>query len=283
MAFFQKKDKRKVMIDKELDLIGRKEQALAKKAVKSQTPGWKRTLEEKIPRKVFDGLNSAFCRGFSVIFEKGVKVIEKTYNADAIRDEHAIQDYAVQLKVKRSEIRKLRRRANSGKLGNLALTTAEGIGLGALGVGLPDIVVFIGIVLKGIYEMALRYGFDYDTPSERILILRMIEASLTKGEDFFLKNEDVDAMLLYLDIPTEEDIAEQIQATGEMLALDMLLLKFVQGLPIVGILGGIGNPVYYNKILNYVELKYRKRYLYGLYDRENVMLTYISKKRDEIT
>ena len=41
----------------------------------------------------------------------------------------------------------------------------------------------------------------------------------------------------------------------------MLLAKFIQGLPVVGIIGGLMNPVYYRKILSYVRLKYRKRYL----------------------
>ena len=49
--------------------------------------------------------------------------------------------------------------------------------------------------------------------------------------------------------------------TAEAFAVDMLLLKFVQGLPVVGVLGGAGNPIYYRRIMKYVQLKYRKRYL----------------------
>ena len=36
----------------------------------------------------------------------------------------------------------------------------------------------------------------------------------------------------------------------------------------VGLLGGAANPVYYNKVMRYVELKYRKRYLWRLLQRE---------------
>ena len=43
--------------------------------------------------------------------------------------------------------------------------------------------------------------------------------------------------------------------------MDMLILKFIQGLPIVGIIGGAANPVYYRKVMRYVQLMYRKRYL----------------------
>jgi len=41
----------------------------------------------------------------------------------------------------------------------------------------------------------------------------------------------------------------------------MILLKFIQGLPVVGVVGGLSNPVYFNKIMEYVRLKYHKRYL----------------------
>ena len=47
----------------------------------------------------------------------------------------------------------------------------------------------------------------------------------------------------------------------KLFAVDMLLLKFIQGMPVVGFLGGAANPVYYRKVMQYVLLKYRKRYL----------------------
>ena len=36
----------------------------------------------------------------------------------------------------------------------------------------------------------------------------------------------------------------------------MLLLKFIQGLPVAGTLGGSVNPIYYGKVMNYVQLKF---------------------------
>ena len=53
----------------------------------------------------------------------------------------------------------------------------------------------------------------------------------------------------------------QIRETASVFAMDMLILKFIQGLPIVGIIGGAANPVYYRKVMRYVQLMYRKRYL----------------------
>lgn len=56
-------------------------------------------------------------------------------------------------------------------------------------------------------------------------------------------------------------MAQQLQHTSDAFAMDMLLMKFIQGLPVVGIVGGLANPVYYQRIMNYVKQKYRKRYL----------------------
>ena len=58
-----------------------------------------------------------------------------------------------------------------------------------------------------------------------------------------------------------EEWEEQLKGTAKTFALDMLLLKFLQGLPLVGVLGGAGNPVYYRRVMVYVQLLYYKRYL----------------------
>ena len=55
-----------------------------------------------------------------------------------------------------------------------------------------------------------------------------------------------------------------MNATASAFALDMLLLKFIQGIPVIGLVGGAANPVYYKKVMQYVQLKYKKRYLLSL-------------------
>ena len=61
--------------------------------------------------------------------------------------------------------------------------------------------------------------------------------------------------------PGPTDFKLQMKETASAFAVDMLLLKFIQGLPVVGVIGGAANPVYYSKVMKYVQLKYRKRYL----------------------
>lgn len=146
---------------------------------------------------------------------------------------------------------------------NTVVTTVEGVGLGVLGIGLPDIVIWLGVLLRGIYETALKYGFDYEAMEEKMRILKLIETSMASGEEWIALNaaNDVSIDCAVNRIPEEDELKQQIEKTANALATQMLVLKFIQGLPVVGILGGAANPIYYQRIMKYVQLKYRKRYL----------------------
>lgn len=248
-------------VEREWKQLRKKEQALAAAASKAVNPRWKEELNKKVPGKVLAGLEAAFSTGFSMVFRKGTKLLEKTYDPQTLRQEHAQLDARVAYSGSRRELRRLRNGSGKAQLGNLAIATVEGVGLGALGVGMPDIVLFLGMLLKGVYETALRYGFEYDTPREQLLILKMMETSMRRGEDWRSCNAEVEELLRVYTVPDEQTLNEQIRRTGEAFAMEMLLVKFVQGLPLVGTLGGAANPVYYNKVMRYVQLKYFKRYL----------------------
>lgn len=255
-------EKRAKALQKELKAVEKQEKKLQKAFVKAKNPAWKTRLGDKIPQKVYTGLESTFCKAFSLVFQQGRSLIEKSYNKENLKNDHSIRDYAVQVKGGRRELKAHHKSAKRSDSLNLVVTTAEGLALGALGIGVPDILLFISTLFKGIYETALHYGFDYERPEEQYVILNMMSASLITGEERIEWDEMVDSLL------TEEPHAvaqpvleEQIRETASVFAMDMLLLKFIQGMPVVGILGGVANPIYYNRVLKYVQLKYRKRYL----------------------
>ena len=258
-------------LQKELEQLEKRERRLERYAEKQEPPEWKKALETKVPEKVRVSLGKAFCKAFSVVFQHGNTLIEKTYDKEELQKDHEIQAYAVELKGNRRELRRMRKAAGAADLRNMALATVEGAGLGLLGIGLPDIVIFIGMLMKGVYEAALHYGFDYDSPQERLFILKMMEASLSRGEERIRADREVDAMCAA--IPSAEEaknlLQEQTDRTAKAFAADMLLLKFIQGLPVVGLLGGAGNPVYYRRIMKYVQIKYHKRYLLGMIAKQN--------------
>ena len=190
-------------IEKELRKIENAENRMRIRNEKNAKPAWTRKLEERVPEKVIDGLQKAFSKAFYLIFEKGVGVIEKTYDKQTLEKKFLIRDYAFELMGGSKEIRRLKTDV-AGKRAAVTLGSAvEGIGLGVLGIGMPDIVIWLGILLRSIYETALEYGYNYESLEE----------------------------------------------------------KFIQGIPIVGMIGGGANPIYYQKVMRYVQLKYRKRYL----------------------
>ncbi len=251
-------------VERELQKIEHEEQKLIRYAEKHKTAlSWKAELESRIPEKVTTGLQKAFSKAFRLVFEKGVVIIEKTYDKDSLVKEFQINDYAMDVKGGRKEIGRIRSGATGSNALNTVVTTIEGISLGALGIGLPDIVIWVGVMLRGIYETALKYGFEYETSGEKMFILKMLQTSMADGEDWTNLNLENNRyiigkakMVFY-----EKELKHQIDKTANAFAEKMLVAKFIQGLPIIGILGGVANPIYYQKIMQYVQLKYRKRYL----------------------
>ena len=253
---------RKAALTRELLAVRKQEKKMEQAALKAKPAPWKKELESRSPEKVYMGLESIFCKGFGIVFDRGRAIIEKSYKKEDLLADHAIRDFAVQRKGGRKELKQMHKSAKQSDFVNMAVTTLEGVGLGALGIGMPDIVLCLGNLLKGVYETALNYGFDYESRQEQLLILKMMQTALSNGASWVDGNAEVDKLLtLDATCVSDEVFKAQVKATASAFAMDMLLLKFIQGLPVVGIIGGAANPVYYSKVMKYVQLKYRKRYL----------------------
>ncbi|MDO5551621.1 MAG: EcsC family protein [Lachnospiraceae bacterium] len=255
--------RRRSAVEKELKAVKKQEEALLKAAGRQEALRWKQALEEKIPEGVYQNLQKAFGKAFSIIFTKGTGIVEKSFHREAIQEDHQIQSFAFQVKASQKVLKRVRGSAGAANRMNLAVTAAEGIGLGIFGIGLPDIVIFVGVLLKGVYETALRYGFDYTSDEERYFILKLMETAMLKEEAWIDGNAQID-QLIDGGISKEhqaDNMDQQIHETARAFAMDMVLMKFIQGLPVIGIIGGAGNPLYYSRVIKYVELKYRKRYL----------------------
>lgn len=247
-------------IEKELAAIHAAERKLQKKSNIS-APAYKEKIEANIPAGLNAALQASFAKALELIFKHGVGIIEKSYPKNDLAANFDIHNYAIDRKGNRRELRRLKQSAEKSDFVNLSITTVEGVGLGALGIGLPDIVLFIGMILKGIYEAALCYGYRYDSSAEKYLILKMIGTALSKGDEWERGNAEVDEILCAPPFVREERIKEEIARTAKLFAAKLLVQKFIQGLPVVGMVGGAWNPVYYRRILNYVRVKYYKRYL----------------------
>ena len=55
--------------------------------------------------------------------------------------------------------------------------------------------------------------------------------------------------------------SQQIVNTSRVLSTELLYMKFLQGVPIVGAVGGAYDVIYMNSISKYSRMKYKKRFL----------------------
>lgn len=218
-------------------------------------------LESKIPIGLKEKLDSAFVLGFKMVFEKGTKNIEKTYSKEKIDLEFQIHNKAMEEKPSKKHLKAIEKNAQKRRFTGKVISVAEGAGLGIFGIGMPDIPIFIGVILRGIYETSASYGFGYETDKEKIYILRLIQASISE-ENKLLKDQEVEQWRIEMKKENSSgNIEEEIRKTSEAMSQSLLIAKFIQGIPIVGITGSLFNYSMYKKISNYVGLKYKKRYL----------------------
>ena len=129
--------------------------------------------------------------------------------------------------------------------------------------GLPDIALFTALMLRGIYEIALRYGFSYESETERQFILLLISGAVACGEELKAIDEELNAFIQSGSFPAPDMDALIRQAAGG-LSKELLVMKFLQGVPLVGAVGGAYDAVYMKRVMAYAELKYRRRFYYKI-------------------
>lgn len=261
MFFFSKK----TPYEKELAALLKKERRFLNSRKNKKDSFINRKLERYVPKKLQGTLDIAFAKAFGLIFEKGTKVIEKTYNRKGLEIDYYENDYMNGVLENKKTLRAFSKKAKAAGNRNLVFSGAAGVGMGILGIGVPDIPVFTGFLLKSVYEIALDYGFDYDSEKERAFILWVIEGAVSYGEKIEEINEKINDFIESEKIPEEYDRTEAIKSAAATLSKELLYMKFVQGIPIVGALGGFYDAVYMKRINEYANLKYRKRQLLGLH------------------
>lgn len=252
---------KKTAVEKEWDSLLKKESSFLQKRAKKKDSVLNRKLEEKIPEKLQATLDITFEKAFALVFEKGTSVIEKTYNSEEIKIDHDIQQYTADLKQNRKSLQVFAKKAGRSGVKNLMISGVSGLGLGVLGIGIPDIPLFTGMILKNIYEIALNYGYGYETDEEKLFILLLIQGAVSYGDEMLEINETLDKYMTEAVFPEPPTIERQIKTTAGALSKELLYMKFLQGIPIVGVIGGAYDAIYMNRITEYTQLKYRKRFL----------------------
>ncbi len=258
------------IIRKQLEKSDRKEKRLLSK---KQGPIGKNIktgldkLQGKIPPKLKSTIYVLFEKAFHTVFEKGTGVIERTYQKESIREQYHRLDEMVDWNKKARSIKNMDKNASRSRVFGRGIAFIEGGGLGLLGIGLPDIPIFTAVLLRGIYEIATGYGYDYSRYEEKLYILKLIQAVL--GDERVEKNRELDAFARAVGTGNwHGSLEEEIKKTSEVLAEELLVAKFIQGLPLVGVLGAAFNQALYKQLSDFAALKYKKRYLETKLDEE---------------
>jgi hypothetical protein len=136
--------------------------------------------------------------------------------------------------------------------------------MGLMGWGLPDLPVFTALLLRDLGTLAQRYGFPTGGRRERWFRLKLIETALSRGEAAAAGDRALNRMIERETLETAEPERRWVEASASALADELLCLKFLQGVPVAGALGAVGSTAVLNRILEYAELKYRRRMLRAL-------------------
>lgn len=241
--------------------LDKKEQRFLEKQFESSPSLINEKLDEYVPEKLRSALNTGFFKAFELIFEKGAGIIEKTYNKEKHQTAFMTNEFAESVSQNKRTVSAPSKNSGNAQKKNLLLSGAEGIGMGILGIGLPDIPVFTGMILKSIYETALSYGYDYESDEEQLFILKLIEASVSHGDDLYHCDKAINRFI-YTGKPFAITKKEQMIKTSDLIAAELICMKFLQTIPVVGVIGGAYDVVFLNRILKYADLKYQRRRLF---------------------
>lgn len=274
---------RKTPIEKEWQNFLRREEKAVKRLSRPSEPFWEKKLQAVVPEGLQSKLETAFYKAFQVILENGTGAIEKTYSREKLEAEYKTRKYAAELRPVRKNLAAGRRKAAAQNAAGVAGSFAEGAVLGVLGIGLPDIPIFLASVLRSLYTLALQFGIDYEKPEEREFLLDIITLSLSRGEEFVGRDALMNRRIYETVhrrggrgaasrpgmLPGAASCAEaaapvsesSIRLAARALSGELLYMKFLQGIPVAGLIGGVYDGICMKRITDYAALKMERRWL----------------------
>ena len=251
----------KTVLQKEIERLRKAERRFLRAQLNRQPTKLDLLLEEKVPPKLESTIVAAFSKAFHLIFSKGSWLISKTYSEDKLVTEFTLAAAELDEYGGSKQMRRFKKRAMSTGTAHTIVSTVAGFVLGIFGGMIPDIVLFNALVLRNIYKIAMKYGYSYDTDEERKFILRIIAAAISDGDDLISSNKEINQLIRSDLADDHSTLEERIDEAAAALAHALLLMKFVQKIPVVGVIGGASDFIYMERISDYAVLKYQRRFL----------------------
>ena len=236
---------------------------LAKESREPRGLGLTGKIREKIPEKAMASLEVAFEKGFTLIFTKGDGLIDKM-GIEKARRQYEIYAASLEKMIYEETLKAIDKTAGSRTAVTKGISTAEGSGLGIFGIGLPDIPIFLAMLLKASYEIAAGYGIDFRDEREKRYTLALFNTIFAAGQDKMAFSDECDAIGDAIDHGESFDTQiyqEDIELVSNTLATDMLVAKFLQGFTFAGVIGGPINLHMVHKVSKIARIKYKKRFL----------------------
>ena len=251
----------KTVLQKEIERHRRAERRFLKKQFYKEPTKLDLFLADKVPEKLESTLNAAFAKAFHLIFSKGTWLISKTYSEDKLVEEFELAAEELEILGGSRQMRRFKRRASVTGTAHTLVSAVAGLTMGIFGGMLPDIVLFNALVLRNIYQIAMKYGYSYDTDEERKFILRIIAAAISDGDELIQANKEINHMIRTDLSGDTGTLDERINEAAMALAKALLLMKFLQNIPVIGVVGGASDFIYMERISDYAVLKYQRRFL----------------------
>lgn len=257
---------RKTALQKEWNRFLRREERLLGRYSRPAEPFWEKKLEQAVPAGLQEKLEAAFYQAFRLILENGTGIIEKTYSRERLEAEYRTREFAAFLYPERKNVAAGRKAAGKGKYAGVAASYLEGAALGVLGIGLPDIPLFLSALLRGLYTQALHFGIDYRKPEELDFLLELLILSLDRGKQMKEKDAAMNRRIYRLEKNLERGSGhpggdERIRCAAGALSGALLYMKFLQGIPLAGVIGGVYDGVCMKRIMDYAGIKMERRWL----------------------
>ena len=258
---------KKSIWQKEWDLLVQKEEIYRNKRESAQPNLLEEKVSSHVPQKLGDTLTMAFEKALALVQEQGKSIVEKTYDRDQQEHDYTVRDFAADLRLTKKTARAFRHNAGKSKTSSVAISCVEGVGLGLLGIGLADIPILMGVIFRSLHQIAMSYGFEIDSEEEKLFALVIMETAMARGKEFVLLDDTINAAINRKQ-GIGIDMSTQRKKTAQSLANELLCMKFIQGIPLVGAIGGISDYVAVKLISDHGELKYRRRFLLEKLKRE---------------
>lgn len=248
-------------LQREIAGLRRAETRFIRKQVSKEPTRLDMLLEDKIPPKLESTIVAAFSKAFHLIFSKGSSIISKTFSVNKLLLEFEADTASLEEFGGGRQMRRFKRRAAAAGTTHTIVSTVTGAALGFVGGAIPDIVLFITLLLRNIYQISMKYGYEFDTEEEQKFILRIIAAAVQDGDNIARADREINQLIRAGLFTDESTVDERINEAAAALGRELLLMKFLQKIPVVGVIGGASDFIYMEKISDYAVLKYQRRFL----------------------